>query len=197
MKFDFVYEKGSSDGEKITYGILNGDAKVVLIKAGAGGSHNGYSDKHLKMAHLLKEACGCTVICSSFPDDKLSQENDAEAILSYVEEHGISNPSLYFIGSSRGAYHGLTFLRRSLNFKRMLLINMPLMINYHKIKAALKAAGETEVIFAYGDKDPSYSYLPYLRLSCEPSSQIVTVEGADHNFSGKTEEFVELSRLIL
>ena len=196
MKFDVVYEKGDGNDKKITYGILQGDNKVVFIKAGAGGSHTGYENKYLKIAHWLHNTLGCTVICSSYPDDKLSQEDDESFIMSYVAKHNIGEPSYYFIGVSRGAYYGLTFLRRRFDFKRMLLINMPLMLNYHKIKAALKSTGDTEVIFVYGDKDPSYSYLPFLSSSKELSIQIKTAEGADHNFKGMLSEFIELAKLI-
>ena len=48
-------------GEKIQYGILFGNEKIVFIKAGAGGNIRGYQDKYLKMAHRVHDNLGATV----------------------------------------------------------------------------------------------------------------------------------------
>ena len=38
------------DGEKIKYGILFENEKIIFIKVGADGNIRGYQDKYLKMA---------------------------------------------------------------------------------------------------------------------------------------------------
>ena len=48
-----------------------------------------------------------------------------------------------------------------------------------------------------GEGDPSISYVPFLRnASAKEGSlartEIVTVDGADHNFAGMTDVFIEL-----
>ena len=68
------------------------------------------------------------------------------------------------------------------------------MINFHKSVEALIELTEGRVIFAYGGCDPSVSYIPYLRLY---HSDIVTVDGADHTFSGMIDDFIALSDLIV
>ena len=50
------------DGEKIKYGILFGNEKIVFIKVGADGNIRGYQDKYLKMAHRIHARIGATVI---------------------------------------------------------------------------------------------------------------------------------------
>jgi hypothetical protein len=78
----------------------------------------------------------------------------------------------------------------------MVLVNMPLMMNFHKIKEALSRA-DTEIRFVYGEKDPSISYVPFLRNAGQKEGnlarvEILTVKGADHNFAGMTDAFMEL-----
>jgi hypothetical protein len=47
----------------------------------------------------------------------------------------------------------------------------------------------------YGEKDPSISYVPFLRNAGQKEGnlarmEIVTVDGADHNFAGMTDAFI-------
>ena len=50
------------DDEKIKYGILFGNEKIVFIKVGADGNIRGYQDKYLKMAHRVHARIGDTFI---------------------------------------------------------------------------------------------------------------------------------------
>ena len=58
-------------GEKLRYGILYGNEKIVFIKVGAGGSIRGYQDKYLQMAQRVHERMCATVICASNPDAEI------------------------------------------------------------------------------------------------------------------------------
>ena len=78
---------------------------------------------------------------------------------------------------------------------------MPLMMNFHKIKEALTRA-DTEIRFVYGEKDPSISYIPFLKNAGQKEgnlarAEIVTVKGADHNFAGMTDAFMELCASVI
>ena len=114
---------------------------------------------------------------------------------------GTLGGGLSYIGASMGATQGLVLATRHFAFRPMLLINMPLMINFHKIKDAL-ARAKADVTFVYGKEDPSHPYLPYLEQAAERTShiggrRIEVIEGADHNFGGHLEEFIALGRLLL
>lgn len=74
---------------------------------------------------------------------------------------------------------------------------MPLMINYHKTKAALDKFTDTEVLFVYGDLDPSFKYVPFLQTRYRDRFMIRICEGADHNFRGMIDEYIALADLLI
>ena len=195
--FDKLSSVTSEDGVRVEYGIIEGNSQVVFIKAGAGGTYLGDEEKYLRMARLLNQKSGCTVICASNPDRDSFNQCDFRMLTEYFQNRIADEPSLYFLGSSNGAYQGLVFATRFFRFKKMLLINMPLMLNYHKSKAALDALTDTEVLFVYGENDPSFKYLPFLKSRYKDRFKILAVEGADHNFEGMIDDYIGLSNMLL
>ena len=182
--FDEVIKK-----EEIEYGIVRGNENIVFLKAGAGGSFRGYGNKYLQMAKTLHERDGATVICASNPTDALSLKHD-ETVLSEVVNELAKSPVLKFIGVSRGAYLGIVHLSERFKFEKLLLINMPLMLNFHKTTKHLK---DKNVTFVFGSKDPSAPYIPFLKGYCD---DVVMIEGADHKFTDMIGEFIDLIKLI-
>ena len=195
MSFDLTNTITQSDGLKIEYGIINGNGHVVIIKAGSGGSHVGDQEKYLKIARRLHDAHGCTVIClSNFSTDSFERA-DVDVIRDAISDID-GETRLYYIGNSNGATQGLLSATKHFSFQRMVLFNMPLMLNFHKIKDAMTRV-DAEIRFVYGEKDPSYDYVPFLgnashRDTCLARVEIETIPGADHNFAGMTDTFVEL-----
>ena len=195
MRFDIEKTVIKEDGLKIEYGLIHGNNRVVIIKAGAGGSYIGYEEKYLKMAQLLHDTHGCTVLClSNYASD--SFERGDVAVIRELLAGLVGEIQLYYVGNSNGSTQGLLNATQYFDFRRMVLVNMPLMMNFHKIKEALNRA-DTEIRFVYGEKDPSISYVPFLRNAGQKEGnlarvEIVTVKGADHNFAGMTDVFMEL-----
>ena len=180
----------------LAHGYIRGNEKVVFIKAGLGGDYLGYENKYLKIARLLHEKHGCTVISVSNPYDKRFGVADDQAILEVMlQAFGFENHELYLFGNSDGCRKGLA-LATEIPFKRMILVNMPLTINFHRTKQHLSLIPETEVIAVYGEKDVSYPYAPLLEGKSE-RVKVVRVPDADHNFAGKTEEFIKLAEMLL
>ena len=195
MIFDTEKTAVIEDGLKIGYGLIHGNDRIVIIKAGAGGSYIGYEEKYLKMAQLLHDTHGCTVLClSNYASDSF-ECGDVAVIRELLAGMG-GEIQLYYVGNSNGSTQGLLNATQYFDFRRMVLVNMPLMMNFHKIKEALNRA-DTEIRFVYGEKDPSISYVPFLRNAGQKKgnlarAEIVTVKGADHNFAGMTDVFMEL-----
>lgn len=194
MIFDTEKTAVIEDGLQIGYGLIHGNSRIVIIKAGAGGNYIGSEEKYLKMARLLRDTYGCAVLSLSNHANDSFARGDAAVIRELIAEMG-GEVELYYIGNSNGSTQGLLTATKYFAFRRMVLVNMPLMLNFHKIKAALTRA-DTEIRFVYGEKDPSVSYVPYLRnASAKEESlartEIVTVGGADHNFAGMTDVFIE------
>ena len=193
MIFDTEKTAVKEDGLQIGYGLIHGNNRVVIIKAGAGGNCIGAEEKYLKMARLFHDTYGCTVLCLSNHANDSFARGDVAVIRELIVEMG-GEVELYYIGNSNGSTQGLLTATKYFAFRRMVLVNMPLMLNFHKIKAALTRA-DTEIRFVYGEKDPSISYVPFLRNASSKEgnlarAEIVTVGGADHNFAGMTDVFI-------
>lgn len=200
MKFDQTRTVVQPDGLRVEYGIINGNNQVVIIKAGAGGSYMGHEDKYLKMAAMLHETSGCSVICLSNYEMDSFERGDLAVIRDFLAGKD-GEIELSFIGNSNGATQGLLTASMFFEFRRMVLINMPLMLNFHKIKEALTRV-KSEIRFVYGAKDPSYGYIPYLQNACEQETcvacaDVETVHGANHNFEGMLEIFLDLGRFVV
>ena len=193
MIFDTEKTVVIEDGLQIGYGLIHGNDRVVIVKAGAGGNCIGAEEKYLKMARLLHDTYGCTVLCLSNHANDSFERGDVAVIRELIVEMG-GEVELYYIGNSNGSTQGLLTATKYFAFRRMVLVNMPLMLNFHKIKAALTRA-DTEIRFVYGEGDPSISYVPFLRNASSKEgnlarAEIVTVGGADHNFAGMTDAFI-------
>ena len=193
MEFDEILHK-PFDGEIIDYGIIKGNNTVFFIKAGQDGSMSGYENKYLSIAHNLNKKYGYTTICSSNPFRQLNPLDQAmEVIESYVQ----SPYQVYYMGQSCGALIGASVGYQYPQIKRMLLINGPMMINWHKTKAgATKFQGE-KMVFIYGENDPSFKFVGLLDLVNNPAKSVHIIPGADHNFVGMLEEFEKLPEQYL
>lgn len=191
MQFDGTLRLGGME-----YAYVRGDQRIVFIKVGLGGDCFGEEHKYLRMSCMLHKQCGCSVIVASNPiEGKSHVDADAQAIAQFTADHGISNPELYLFGNSNGCVKGLALASKA-EFVRMVLVNMPLMIDFHKTKRYIAAVPQTEIVAVYGDLDPSVSYIPFLEGRFA-NLRVRIVAGADHNFRGMTQEFTELSRELI
>ena len=192
MKFDY---EGSRDS--IPYGVIRGGEKIVFIKSGLGGSYVGYENKYLKIALQLKKKYGCSVIVASNPHDGRNHICiDKQILDNFLAEHRICSPEFYFFGNSNGGIKGLELTTAGVVFQKMILVNMPLMINLHKTRKYISAIPQTEILAVYGTRDPSFSYIPFLDKRF-PNVKIVTAEHADHNFKGQSDDFIRLSDRLM
>ena len=68
-------------------------------------------------------------------------------------------------------------------------------INLHRTKKLLFEIPETEVIAVYGEKDMTYPYASLLEGKRDGLS-VVRIPGADHQFIGMTDTFVDLAEML-
>ena len=113
------------DDEKIQYGILFGNEKIVFIKVGAYGNIRGYQDKYLRMAHRVHARIGATVICASDPELSTNTQlkKDKNLIHTVVAEQGFKNYEIYFVGTSEGGYISLLLAQQFPQAAKYLGIN--------------------------------------------------------------------------
>ena len=183
-------------GKEIKYGILYGNEKIVFIKVGADGSIRGYQDKYLKMAHRVHERLGATIICASNPYIEHGHlEADQEMIFKVAAECGFSDYEVYFVGTSDGGYHNLLLAQQVPQSVKLLGINASL-VDEDGFVEKLKKIPNIKKLLVYGTEDDDYELVPTLQaLGCE-NLEILTVEGADHEFTDMVDEFIALIDLI-
>lgn len=192
MTFDYQIQNDCN----LENGCIKGNNKIVFIQAGLGGNYLGYENKYLKIANHLHEKFGCSVISVSNPfDNKQTLQMDKQIICKYVADNNIEKPEFYFFGHSNGGIKGLELASSCFSFKKMLLVNMPLMINFHKSKAYITSIPHTDILMVYGEKDPSFSYISFLKDKFD-NVKFLTVPSADHHFKGMLQEFINLSDLL-
>ena len=196
LSYDKVTTK-TVTGEKIHYGIVYGNEKIVFIKVGAGGSIRGYQDKYLQMAHRAHERLGATVICASNPFVAYDAQMvaDKAMISKAAADCGFAEYEVYFVGTSDGGYQNLLLAQRVPQAWKLLGINASL-IDTDDLVAQLQKLPHVKKILVYGTEDDDFACVPMLQaLTCE-NLEIITVEGGNHEFKGMVDEFIALTDLL-
>lgn len=202
MGFDYITNIQTQE-YTLSYAYLYGSNNIVFIKCGAGGSFEGFEGKYLCMAERLYQKYGCTVICSSNPVVlKDSYEADVKAIQYAIDQLSFEESNVYLFGNSEGGAKALRLCKSGFEFKKIILCNMPLMINIHKILDSLSIFSDigTEITLVYGDQDPSYMYVDMLQgfISQKGLKKAILhrLQDTDHCFTGKIVEFIQLTDLF-
>lgn len=179
LKFDEIIDD--------RYGIIFGTKGVFFIKTEVNSSIYGSDNRYLKMAKRINYEYGLTVIVAS-NTSLVSLEEDFVNLEDYIKGFNV-----YFMGVSNGATQAIQNENISSKFKKMLLLNLPLMINLHKTKEGLQNyKGRLTCVF--GGKDPSFNYLPLIQDF--RNVKIVVLPNQDHNFS-HGDEFLYLPEKYL
>ena len=182
------------DGEKIKYGILFGNEKIVFIKVGADGNIRGYQDKYLKMAHRVHSRIGATVICASNPDisEHAHMKADKALIHKLIAECAFENYEMYFVGTSDGGYHSLLLAQQFSQTAKYLGIN-----SSHKgiedFAERILSLSQVKKILIYGRNDGDFDKdFPTMNaLTCD-NLEIFLLDGVDHHFTDKVDDFIAL-----
>lgn len=196
MQFDLIKSLGDGDNQ-IDYGFVFGGnrQKILLVKAGQGGSIYGYRNKYLKLACEMRELYGFSVVCASTPSSDINQMAQfAEVVKSEFEISG--QTLIYFMGMSMGASIGCIGRELFPEISRFLLVNPPLMINTTKICRSAKAFDGNMMTFVFGSLDPSAHLAGLLKLHESESMRVVIVPGQDHHFSRNEFRLLELTKLL-
>lgn len=168
------------------YGIASGGEDVFFIKTEVNSSIYGYQNKYLKIAKRISYKYGLTVIVANNSSD-VTLENDFNNLEDYLKGN------IYFMGVSNGAAQAIQSEAVSSRIKKMLLVNIPLMINLHKTKEGIKNY-KGRLICVFGSKDPSFNYLPLIQDF--RNVNVAVVPNQDHNFSNG-DEFLYLPEKYL
>jgi alpha/beta superfamily hydrolase len=107
-----------------------------------------------------------------------------------------SDYEVYLSGTSDGAYYNLLLGKELPQAVKILGIN-PSLSSVQDFVEKVQALPYVQKIMVYGTRDDVYDEcVPELQaLECE-NLEIVTVEGADHEFTGMVDEFIALIDLL-
>lgn len=192
MQFDLIKSFGNGENH-VDYGFVfaSDRQKVLLIKAGQGGSIYGYRNKYLKLTCEMRELCGFSVVCASTPSSDISQMVQfAEVVKSEFEIGG--HTQIYFMGMSMGASIGCIGRPLFPEISRFLLVNLPLMINTTRICRSAKAFDGDMMTFVFGSLDPSAHLAGLLKLHERENVRVAIIPGQDHHFSKNNFNLLEL-----
>ena len=162
----------------IEYGIINGNGPLILIKTGKGGSVYGYENKYLDASILINKEFGYPVVCASNP-----VETTSDTFTDIIEKAAQNEIPIYFIGISDGALQGAQKACRYPNIQKMLLINCPLMINWHRTKEGLTNFCREDVTLVFGSEDPSSRFVPFVSNLTNSNLTVKIIDGEDHLLS--------------
>ena len=171
-QYDKVIEK--------QFGIIKGEKYLVFIKTGRGGSIEGFENKYLSICSFLFEKYGYTFVVSANPKDSACDlEEEIKCISKYIGDY----KEIFFVGISNGASIGAAQCRKIEKIKNAILINAPLMINFHKIKEGAKKFRGNNMYFLYGEDDPSFRYIEILKSIKNTACKYKIIKGEGHDFS--------------
>ena len=196
-----VYDKIAKEnvnGEIIEYGLVHGNEKIVFIKVGADGNIRGYQDKYPKMAHRIHQRLGATVICASNNTEVDCADQvgaDAAMFAKVAADCGFTRYEVSFVGTSDGGYHNLLLAYQVPQSVKLLGIN-PSLITTDDLVEQLQKISQIKKVLVFGTEDDDFECVPLLQqLDCE-NLEIITVEGANHEFTDMVNEFIALIDLL-
>ena len=166
LKFDDIIED--------RYGIVTGYKDVFFIKTEVNSTVYGSDNRYLKIAKRINFKYGFTVIVASNTSDR-SIDDD----FIYLREY-LNDKKIYVMGVSNGAAQAIQSLVIGDRVDKMLLVNLPLMINLHKTKEGIKRF-KGKLVCVFGSRDSSFNYLPLIQDF--RNVNIVVIPNQDHNFN--------------
>lgn len=162
------------------FGIIQGEKYLVFIKTGRSGSIEGFENKYLDICSFLFKKYGYTFVVSANPKDSVCDlEKEIKCIDKYVGDY----KEIFFVGISNGAFIGATQCGKIERIKNAVLINAPLMINFHRIKEGVEEFRGDNMYFLYGEDDPSCRYIEILNVIKNTACKYKIIKGEGHDFS--------------
>ena len=146
------------------------------------------------MAHRYQQEYGVTAIVVTNP---YNGNNHLEETMRIIHTLKKENYVVYGMGISNGGRLLAQYSYLYPEIRKLLLVNSPLMINWHKTKAGLGKFQGEYIEFVYGTKDQSYQYAEIVhKIETSANLKLTSIQDADHQFRGKEEEFEELAQSL-
>lgn len=169
------------------------EGKAFVILTGLGGSADGFGNKYSRIAEYVQSDYGFPVFIAPTPEDVWEKK---EKFFDEVVARFIQNKTcVYLMGVSAGATIALWYAAKYPQIERVLCVNPVLNINLHLTSNGIRNFVGERMTIVFGENDPSAKWAKILPAA--PHLQINIVPGADHLFSGKLDEFIDLPKKYL
>lgn len=169
------------------------EGKAFVILTGLGGSADGFGNKYSRIAEYVQNDYGFPAFIAPTPKDVWEKK---EKYFDEVSVHILQNKTyVYLMGVSAGATMALWYAAKYPQIKRVLCVNPVLNINLHLTSSGIRNFCGKKMAVVFGEKDPSAKWAKL--LPALPNLQIYIIPGADHVFSGKLDEFIDLPKKYL
>lgn len=190
-------EHFNSQNRDQSFLVKEGNERLLLIIVGSGGALCGYNDKYGKIAEMINDICGASVIISENPRrlEVSPVSYNFDTMMDFAERYMEKRHEAYetyFMGVFLGSSYGLMCAHRHDHIARVFSVNAPFMINTHKLLEGIHRFTGKRLSLVYGDQDPSYKLMPFIRQLESPTCQVAEVMGADRNFFGMEDAFIAL-----
>ncbi len=179
MKYDKEYEL-QIQNKKPCIGVINGNNTILMIIPGFKSDIYGYNQRYLKLARKINTNYGVTVVISS---NHFELENPIIELIDFIKKELTKDEkyNIYYFGFSKGGTIGAQYGTFEKKIKRMVLVNTPLMINYHKTKDGIARFEGERMTFVYGSLDPSYKFSELITLEHRDNIKLQILDQMDHN----------------
>ena len=177
------------------YFIIEGDkSRAFVIIVGMDGSLYGDENRYLKMAQKANALHGYTIFGFCNPGSNWNlEDNGFSFIMNTVKNHMTESCEIYVFGFSAGASFTIFHAWEYPDIKRILVVNPPLMVNYHKIVEGIRQFKGISTLII-GEQDQSISFGKIIERDQKASgfSDVIIYPKANHLFTGLTDELIDL-----
>lgn len=183
----------------VNFGLMEGTKGLLIVKTGSGGTIYGHENKYLILAERIRAQYGFSVMVSDNPLD-ISPEENFSFTMSVAKgcRENFALDTSYYYGVSKGAQYAAMYGYRYDWVAKWLLLNMPLMINWHRSSRGLsQLAKKQQMVIAFGENDPSFPYSELIDMVGKANISRVIIPKADHNFSQSMDDFMALPEKFL
>lgn len=169
------------------------EGKAFVILTGLGGSADGFGNKYSRIAEYVQSDYGFPAFIVPTPKDVWEKK---EKFYDEVVARFMQNKTcVYLMGVSAGATMALWYAVKYPQIRRILCVNPVLNINLHLTSSGIRDFCGEKMAVVFGEKCPSAKWAKLLPVL--PNLQIHIIPDADHVFSGKLDEFIELPKKYL
>ena len=165
----------------VEYGCLAGNSKIVYLKATMA--------TYLELGRRLHAVYGCSVICVL---GFASIETDKKIIEDFIQRHNLTDVELFYFSHAKGCLDGLDLAGGGVPFKKMVLVNMPLIDAFDATVERLKVIPNTRVVAIFAEKERSFEGLLLLKDKDFPNVEILMSRDVYHSCKIVIDAFKEL-----